>query len=310
MNDHRSNDTGHKNHKHNKHNPRHSDAAGPAQSGPDTPRERLRAVRDDSYDEEPAVEAFRRLYRIVRILRAPDGCPWDREQTPDTMKESLVEEAYEALGALSGGDSSAISEELGDVILVATMIAYMREQNGSDGISEVLGSVADKLVRRHPHVFGPTETDMNAQEVRRQWDDIKAAEGKRRRSQLETAKTRGLPPLSRAVKLQQQAAKLGFDWESCEPVFEKVAEELGELRKAYESSDHGATARELGDLLFSVANLARVVQQDPSTALHAGNEKFLERFEFVAREMDRRGLAMNRETLEEMETLWQQAKKR
>ncbi len=296
--------------KHDKHNeaddPGGDDARGRENGA--TPYERLVARTDAAYDESSAVDAFKKLYRIIRILRAPDGCPWDREQTPESMKESLVEEAYEVVGAFMEQDYREVQEELGDTILVATMIAYMLEQTGAGSVSGVLESVSEKLIRRHPHVFGENAGTMESDEVLRQWDDIKASEGKNRRSRLEHGKTRGLPPLSRAVKLQKKAAKLGFDWDTSEPVFEKVSEELSELRSAYEAGDHELAERELGDLLFSVANLARVLSHDPSVALHAGNEKFVERFEHVAREMERRGLPMNRENLAEMERLWQAAK--
>ncbi len=273
-----------------------------------SPLERLQAAQDPNYDEDRVLEAFRRLYRIVRILRDPDGCPWDLEQTPESMKESLVEEAYEVVGAFSEGDSEEIHEELGDTILVSMMIAYMLEQSGRGSVKTVLDTVSAKLVRRHPHVFGDTSGEMGSSEVLRQWDDIKASEGKKRRSQLEDGKVRGLPPLSRAVKLQKRAAKMGFDWESSEPVFDKVAEELDELKYAYDDNDAVLVERELGDLLFSVANLARVLNHDPSAALHAGNEKFVERFEHVAREMERRGMQMTPDTLEQMEALWQASK--
>ncbi len=272
------------------------------------PLERLEAPTDKAYNEEPAVEAFRKLYRIIRILRAPDGCPWDREQTPESMKESLVEEAYEVVGAFLDQDYAEVREELGDTVLVATMISYMLEQAGSGTVSGVLEAVSEKLVRRHPHVFGEDAGSMGSAEVLRQWDDIKASEGKKRRSILEHGKTRGLPPLSRAVKLQKKASKLGFDWDRSEPVFEKVSEELIELRSAYEAGDHDGAERELGDLLFSVANLARLLKHDPSVALHAGNEKFVERFEHVAGEMEKRGIPMDGDNLAEMELLWQAAK--
>ncbi len=285
-------------------------ASQPESERQDSPLARLKAREDPHYEEQYAVEAFRRFYRIVRILRDPDGCPWDREQTPESMKESLVEEAYEVVSAFRGGAREEILEELGDTLLVATMIAYMLEQAGIGSVATVLEAVSAKLVRRHPHVFGADRAGMNSDQVLRQWDDIKASEGRKRRSQLETGKIRGLPPLSRAVKLQEKASKRGFDWDKCEPVFDKVQEELQELRKAYQASDDLGTEHELGDLLFSVANLARVLRHDPSAALHAGNERFVERFEFVAREMDRLGLDMSAATLSEMERLWQQAKKR
>ncbi len=305
------------NHNHNRNSKRKQTSDEPgARDSPDawdsgadhTPLERLQAAQDPHYDEDRVVEAFRRLYRIVRILRDPDGCPWDREQTPESMKESLVEEAYEVIGAFSDGDSEEIHEELGDTILVATMIAYMLEQSGRGSVTRVLQTVAAKLVRRHPHVFGEIRGQMGSPEVLRQWDDIKASEGKKRRSRLEDGKVRGLPPLLRAVKLQKQAAKLGFDWDTSEPVFDKVAEELGELKDAYHNNDAAAIERELGDLLFSAANLARVLNHDPSAALHAGNEKFVERFEHVAREMEDRGMQMAPETLEQMEAFWQSSK--
>ena len=212
------------------------------------------------------MEAFNRLHETIRRLRAPGGCPWDREQTPETLRETLIEEAYETVEAITEGDTDHVCEELGDVFLNAVMLSYMYEQLDSFTVTDVLETVSDKLIRRHPHVFGETdgyagpgsgnETD-TPEKVLNQWDEIKQkVEGRKGSSALDGV-SMGLPSLERAKKLQKRASKCGFDWEHSDDVWPKVDEELAELREAAAGGNPERIEEELGDVLFSLVNIAR-----------------------------------------------------
>jgi tetrapyrrole methylase family protein/MazG family protein len=292
-----------------------------------------------------AVEkAFGRLYSIVARLRAPDGCPWDREQSPASLRGSVVEEAYELVEAIDEGDAAHVAEEAGDLFLLATMIPYMYEERGALSVAEVLSGVCDKLVRRHPHVFGEAVAE-TPDAVLKQWDEIKEkVEGRRKKDSLLDAVSRALPPLERAYKLQKKAAKAGFDWARSADVWAKAREELLEAEQACEAlaannsaaggphhtggaaagsgaggdgeeePDEGAAARraaleeELGDLLFSAVNLSRFLGVDPALALHAANEKFSRRFRRVEKRMAEKGMEMEAANMAAMDGLWDEAK--
>lgn len=279
---------------------------------------------------DPAVAQFARFLSIVKQLRGPEGCPWDREQTPETLKRFLVEESFECVDAISRGNRGHAREELGDVFLIVSMIAYVYQQEGSFTVEAVLAEIADKLVRRHPHVFGESRAEDSAA-VKAQWDDIKAnVEGKAAKGSLLDAVSRGFPPLEVALRLQKKAAKVGFDWASCRPVIAKVQEELSEIeavlaqseprqagdntgseQKGEEDRDvanHERLEQEAGDLLFAAVNLARKAGVDPTLALHRCNESFRRRFAFVERGMQERGLEMHQEQLAIMDELWNAAK--
>ena len=273
--------------------------------------------------ESPAAAAFERLYRIIQILRAPGGCPWDREQTPLTLRRDLVEETFEAVDAISQQDAPHAKEELGDVLLNATMLSYMYEQQGSWTLAQALNELCDKLVRRHPHVFLQSEgavcmdgTVSDAQEVLAQWDKIKSdVEGRGRKSVLDEVPA-GFPPLLKAAKYQKKAAKKGFDWTELAPVEAKIAEELAELKDAYAVS-HTATdeqaqlhtEEEAGDLLFAAVNYIRKLGIDPTVALSRANQKFYERFRYVEKKMAECGVEMNAAALPQMDTFWNEAKR-
>jgi tetrapyrrole methylase family protein/MazG family protein len=212
--------------------------------------------------EEFSVESFERFFSILKRLRAPDGCPWDLEQTPLSLRGCLIEEAFECVEAIDEGDPAHIREELGDVLLVAAMISYMHEQAGLFSVSDTLEALCDKLVRRHPHVFGDVKAE-DSTEVLKNWANIKVLEeGRGAKDSALDEVSRALPPLERAFKLQKKAAKQGFDWTSAAGVFAKVEEELGEVKAAAYASgnDAGAGRRELeaelGDLLFSAVTSA------------------------------------------------------
>ena len=259
------------------------------------------------------MEAFNRLHETIRRLRAPGGCPWDREQTPETLRETLIEEAYETVEAITEGDTDHVCEELGDVFLNAVMLSYMYEQLDSFTVTDVLETVSDKLIRRHPHVFGETdgyagpgsgnETD-TSEKVLDQWDEIKQkVEGRKGSSALDGV-SMGLPSLERAKKLQKRASKCGFDWEHSDDVWPKVDEELAELREAAAGGNPERIEEELGDVLFSLVNIARHLKVDPGVALTRTNAKFVKRFTHVESSMKEAGIPMDKGHLADMDRFW------
>lgn len=264
---------------------------------------------------EHTQEAFGELYRIIQTLRGPGGCPWDREQSPESLRGSLIEETYECIEAIDTKNTAHIREELGDLFLLVTMIAYMHEQEGVFSVAETLEEIGAKLVRRHPHVFGESIARTSA-EVLDQWARIKVEqEGRAPKDSILDEVSRALPPLERAYKLQKKAAKAGFDWPHLDGVWEKIHEEEEEVRAAMAQynqapspEQQGQLEEELGDLLFAVVNLCRYVKVDPSVALQRANIKFTERFKAVERGMKALGLPMQEEHLATMDRLWNEAK--
>ena len=288
-----------------------------------------RGTNLNAADEESAkaAAAFCRLYELIRILRAPGGCPWDREQTPETMRRDLVEEVFEAVDAISSNDASHAKEELGDVFLNATMISYMFRQElekGGQGwtLEESLNELTEKLIRRHPHVFEQSEgkavadKDVNTSaQVLAQWDKIKEkVEGREQKSILDEV-PKGFPPLLRAYKMQKKAAKKGFDWPSLEPTRAKILEELKEVDEAaaqvqQNGSDQNRAhlEEEVGDLFFAAVNYARKLGVDPELAMNAANKKFYKRFSYVEQKCAERGVEMVQENLDKMDAFWDEAK--
>ncbi|MFP4564906.1 MAG: nucleoside triphosphate pyrophosphohydrolase [Spirochaetaceae bacterium] len=249
---------------------------------------------------------FSRFLEVIRTLRGPEGCPWDRKQTTESMRPYLLEETYETLDAIDTGDDQELREELGDVFLIATMMAYIKEQEGAFTVAEVFDHIREKLLRRHPHVFGTAEAE-TPEAVAAQWDRIKTdVEGKAHPSALDGV-PEGLPPLSRAFELQKRARRRGFDWDEPRSAAEKVTEELDEVL-SLDPADHVRVEGEIGDLLFSVVNLSRKMGVDPSVALHQANGKFKRRFRAVEEEMERRGITMSSDELETMDAIWSRAK--
>lgn len=261
--------------------------------------------------------AFERLYKIVQKLRSPEGCPWDRKQTPLTMRQPLIEETFEAVDAISAGDANHTKEELGDVFLNASMIASIHEENDDFTIVQVMNDVCDKIIRRHPHVWKNSEgssslvegSDNNADKVLEQWEQIKQkVEGRKKKSSLDEV-SYGLPPLLRAYKIQKKAAKKGFDWKDAEGPWSKIQEEIAELKEASLTKTKDEIEKELGDVLFSVVNLARHLDVDPNLALASTNQKFMKRFAYVEEKMELSGEQMNPENLEIMDKFWDESKK-
>ena len=258
-----------------------------------------------------------RLVEIMRILRSPDGCPWDREQTLKTLRPFVVEETYEVIDAIDDNDTDALREELGDFVLEAVFLAQVCTEDGHFTIADALGSAADKLVRRHPHVFdieseGERDTPVrSAADVKRRWEEIKAQEQQTagQEPSLLGGLPRGLPALLRAYRMGRRAATVGFDWDQSSDVLQKIDEELGELKTALGERRPEAIEEELGDLLFAVANLSRHLGIEPEGALQAANRKFATRFGELERWFGSRGLALRDTTLEQMEAEWQRLKR-
>ena len=263
-----------------------------------------------------------RLVEIVAALRAPDGCPWDREQTIDSLKPFVLEETYEVLEAIDRHDHTALCEELGDFVFEAVFVAQLESEAGRFTIADSLESVADKLVRRHPHIFareaGEASLD-TAGQVRTRWEEIKAQERASRQADGTAAPAKSLlsglapalPALLRAFHIGTRAASVGFDWSGAGDVVTKMQEEVDELRQVMDapgSIDHARAEEEMGDLLFTIANLSRKLGIEPETALRKANDKVTRRFGTLEQSVAASGRAMKDMTLEELEAEWQRAK--
>jgi MazG family protein len=254
-----------------------------------------------------AAAGFARLVEIMARLRSPEGCPWDREQNFDTIKPYLLEETYEVLDAIDARDWSGLAEELGDLLLQAVFFAQMASEESRFDITDSLHAINSKLVRRHPHVFGDGDAK-TADQVKQRWDEIKAKEKPRPKGLLGGV-PRNLPALVEAQQIASKAAGGGFDWENVEQVLDKLREELSELDDARAAGRPAAIEDEIGDLLFVIVNIARFLKTDPEQALRKTNAKFRRRFEYVERGLEARGKAPREATIEEMEALWQEAKR-
>jgi len=258
-----------------------------------------------------AGEKFQQLVGIMARLRAPGGCPWDREQTFDSIKPFTLEETYEVLDAIDRHDWKNLAEELGDFLLQAVFYAQMASEQELFGIEDALDAINQKLTRRHPHVFGD-ETAQSADDVKKIWGEVKAAEkrdkGKPEEGLLHSV-PRTLPALVEAQQIASRAAQVGFDWENPEQVIEKLHEELAELDEARRNAAQSDLEDEIGDLLFVLVNLARFVKVDPEQALRGTNAKFRKRFGFIERKLAERGKKLEDSNIGEMEALWQEAKR-
>jgi XTP/dITP diphosphohydrolase len=262
-------------------------------------------------DRQAILIALQRLIEVVAKLRSPDGgCPWDLAQTPETLIPYVIEEAYEVVDAISSQDKGAIAEELGDLLLQVVLQTQIASEAGDFNLEEVAAGITDKLIRRHPHVFGDVEVD-NAEEVNRNWEQIKAAE---KGINPETAGllshkleryARSLPPLMAGMKISKKAAATGFEWENAAGVWEKFEEELAEFKEALQTEDKEAQQAELGDLLFTIINIARWHDLDPFEALQGTNRRFITRIALMEKFANR---PLSDYNIEELESLWQQAK--
>jgi ATP diphosphatase len=262
-----------------------------------------------------------RLIEIMAALRQPEtGCPWDVVQTFETIKPYTLEEAYEVADAIERGDMDDLCDELGDLLLQVVFHARMAEEAGDFAFADVVEAITRKMIRRHPHVFARSDAD-TPEAVKLQWSEIKQAEKAERRARrarhglpedmhkghLDSVQ-RSFPALVEALKLQERAAKVGFDWSSPEPILDKIEEEIAELREALAADDKAKVAEELGDLIFAVVNIGRHVNADPEMALRGTNTKFRRRFSHIEAELETAGESLEAATLERMEELWQAAK--
>lgn len=291
------------------------------QSKKDKKLQRRRPHRAKQRELTPG-EWFEKLVAVQARLRAPNGCPWDREQTHQTLRTYLMEEAYEVLEALESGDDAKFAEEMGDLLLQIVFHSQIAREEGRFTVAEVIREIHDKMIRRHPHVFGETKAKDSA-EVLRNWEQIKSeerrasatkgssktVEGGLKEASLLDGVSRALPATLEGFQLTRKASRIGFDWEEVGGVFEKLVEETEELKKAAKEQDHLRVEEELGDLLFAAVNLSRFLRIDPEIALKKANAKFSRRF----REMERVARKSGREFKElpraEMEALWDAAKR-
>ncbi len=251
---------------------------------------------------------FRRAVQTMARLREPGGCPWDREQSHGTIKSYLIEEAYEVAEAIDEKDDRALAEELGDLLFQILFHARIAEEQGRFTVADVLERNVAKMRSRHPHVFGALKLP-DSRAVLKHWEELKQREKKERTSVLDGV-PRDLPALLKAHRIQDKASRIGFDWESLDGVFAKLDEELSELRQAVKTGSRPRIQEELGDLLFSIVNLARFLKSDPDAALRRTIDKFIHRFRHIERELKKRGKDPSQSTLSEMDALWNQAKSR
>ena len=247
--------------------------------------------------------AFTRFCEVVAHLRAPDGCPWDREQTNETLLPKLLEEAYEVGDAVRSGDDDNLREELGDVLLLVLMHAQIASERGKFQIEQIIEEITAKLIRRHPHVFGDGEAH-DAGTVVKLWDSVKREEKQHKKEHYLAGVAAALPALMRAQKIQKKAAHVQFDWAELADVVAKVEEELAETKDAIASGDPEETAEEIGDLLFAIVNLARKTNNDGETLLQSATDKFVRRFNAMEDELREQGRKLGDVELAELDEIW------
>lgn len=248
-------------------------------------------------------EKFQKLYEIMRKLR--EECPWDKEQTHDSIKAATLEETYEMIEAIDQKDYQELKAELGDLLLHIVFHSAIGEDNKTFNTEQVIDSITEKLIRRHPHVFGDVEVK-DTKEILKNWEEIKLAEG--RDSVLEGV-PKQLPGLARAYRLQEKASKVGFDWERKEDVWKKVIEEIEEMHEMEAEGNHTKLEQELGDVFFALTNYARFLGINPENALRLTNEKFIKRFSYVEKKITGLGKKMSESNLTEMDKYWEESKK-
>jgi len=253
------------------------------------------------------VAEISKLEQIVASLRGKHGCPWDKKQTSQTLKKYLLEEVYELIEAIEEEKTEEVKEELGDVLFILVFLAHIYKEQGCFDLEKVIDLVSEKMIRRHPHVFGDIRTNDIA-EIRARWEEIKDSEKPERNSVLDGI-SKALPALTLAYKIGEKAAKVGFDWERLEGVLEKVAEETQEFKRALNTNNIEKIKEELGDILFSWVNVARLLKIQPEDALRQTIKKFKRRFKLMENEFKRQGKSIQNASLEEMDALWEEIKK-
>ncbi|MCP5102501.1 MAG: nucleoside triphosphate pyrophosphohydrolase [bacterium] len=259
------------------------------------------------------MKEFNKLIKILKKLRNPiNGCPWDRKQTPDSLKEYVLEEAYEVVEAIEDGSVEKQKEELGDLLLQIVFLSQLHGEKGNFTVKDVTEAINKKLIRRHPHIFGDT-TVHTAEDVKRNWEKIKKKENKK--TSILSDYPPQMPALAHAKRIAEQASTVGFDWADPLKALEKVEEEIGELKKELQNrrdrheGHRDRVEEELGDILFAVANVSRLAKVNPEFALKSANKKFVTRFRYIEEQLKKQGKDISETSLDEMEELWQEAKK-
>ena len=249
------------------------------------------------------------LVAIIKVLRAPGGCPWDREQTHESIKKNFIEETYEVVEAINKQSTDMLREELGDVLLQIVLHSEMESENGNFSFDDVVNDIVQKLVVRHPHVFGEVVAN-NTAEALNSWDAVKLkTKGQKNQTESMLSVPRELPALMRAQKIQHKAAKIGFDWDNVGGAVDKLYEEIDELKTAMEQGKRFDIEDEFGDVLFSCVNIARFIDVDSEEALTASTDKFISRFSLVEQMASEQGIDMKSSSIEELDRLWDKAKK-
>lgn len=250
------------------------------------------------------------LISLIKKLRAPDGCPWDRKQKQEDIGKYILEEAYEVIESLEARDQQAIAEELGDLLFQILFLAEMGEESGKFSLDQIMAGIREKMIRRHPHIFGNIKVN-TVEEVKENWQQIKMSERREKRDEGSIFDNipRALPALKRAQKITATASVYGFDWPDMAGLMEKLQEEINEFNAALKSNSPDKIAEELGDLFFTLVNLSRFVKVDAETALSGTTNKFLQRFAYITDHLSRQGKTLKQATLPEMDILWDAAKK-
>ena len=246
------------------------------------------------------IEQFKRLISIVKTLRSPSGCEWDRAQDSESLSPYFLEEAYEVIEAIHENDRDKLMEELGDLMLHIVFQGDLAEENSQFTLADSLKNICDKLERRHPHVFGDTRVE-SVSDIKHNWEEIKLKEG---RKSLMEGLPKTLPALLLARRIQERASQVGFDWDKIDSVWDKVHEELDELKEAIQHSDKDTITMEFGDLLFSLVNLSRFLDINPEQALKTTSSKFVQRFQYIEDRLRAKKQSLQNASLEEMDTLW------
>ncbi len=258
-------------------------------------------INKKSYDFDDLIE-------IMKYLRAPDGCPWDRVQTHDSIRSNFIEETYEVIEAIDNNDNELMKEELGDVLLQVVFHSEMAAEENAFDINDVINDVCKKLVIRHPHVFGDVKAE-NSDEALKSWDDVKMkTKSQKSQSEAMDSVSKALPSLMRAEKIQKKAAKVGFDWDKAEDAMDKIPEEFSELKQAIVQGDQAHISEELGDLLFSVVNVSRFLKVDSEKALYDACDKFTNRFKALETLAQSRNIDIKSADIDELNSLWDEVK--
>ncbi|NPA93950.1 MAG: nucleoside triphosphate pyrophosphohydrolase [Thermodesulfobacteria bacterium] len=265
------------------------------------------AENNEKYTRE--LQEFYELIKVLKRLRAPDGCPWDREQTPQTIKKYMLEEAYELYEAIDNEEDQEVKEELGDLLFLLLFLADLYEEKGAFTLGDALLNIKEKMIRRHPHIFGDVKVN-GSKDVVANWQAIKGKEQEEKGKKKSTLGNLplALPALQRAFRLGERASRVGFDWDRAEDVFDKLREEISELEGALEAKDKAQIEDELGDILFTVANLSRKLDVNPEDALKKALGKFVKRFHRMEEQIENEGRDMSQMSIDELESYWQGVK--